>query len=154
MPVCGAPGTAPSQEDGLGRSDSPRFTFTEPELANVGQSEAEARKSGLDPQILRAPFAENDRARTERAEDGFVKAVVGAKGRVLGASIVGPHAGELILPWVFAVQGKLRIKDLASVIAPYPTWSEITKRAAGSFYTPKLFSDRTRRMVRLLARFG
>ena len=132
----------------------PWVTFTEPELAHVGLSEAEARKSGLDPKILRATFAENDRARTERAEDGFIKALVGAKGRVLGASIVGPHAGELILPWVFAVQGKLRVKDLASVIAPYPTLSEITKRAAGSFYTPSLFSERTRWMVRLLARLG
>ena len=132
----------------------PWVTFTEPELAHVGLSEAAARTSGLDPQILCSSFAENDRARTERSEDGFIKVVVGAKGRVLGASIVGPHAGELILPWVFAVQGKLGIKDLASVIAPYPTLSEITKRVAGSFYTPSLFSGRTRRIVRLLARFG
>jgi hypothetical protein len=68
--------------------------------------------------------------------------------------MVGAHAGELILPWVFAVQGKLKVKDMASVIAPYPTLSEITKRAAGSFYTPSLFSDRTRRLVRFLGRFG
>jgi pyruvate/2-oxoglutarate dehydrogenase complex dihydrolipoamide dehydrogenase (E3) component len=132
----------------------PWVTYTEPELAHVGLSEAEAGKSGVSHQILRSAFAENDRARAERVEDGFIKAVVGARGRVLGASIVGPHAGELILPWVFAVQGKLRIKDLASVIAPYPTLSEITKRAAGSFYTPSLFSERTRCMVRLLARLG
>ena len=71
-----------------------------------------------------------------------------------GAGIVGRHAGELILPWVLAVEGRLKVKDLASTIAPYPTLSEATKRAAGSFYTPKLFSDRTRWIVRLLARFG
>ncbi len=129
----------------------PWVTFTEPELAHVGMSAAAAHALGMKTTILRAPFAENDRARAERTTEGFVKAVIGARGKVLGASIVGPHAGELILPWVLAVQGKLRVKDLASVIAPYPTLSEVTKRAAGSFYTPSLFSGRTRRMVRALS---
>ncbi len=132
----------------------PWVTFTAPELAHVGLSAAAADAAGMTPTILRAPFAEIDRARTERTEEGLVKAVVGARGRVLGASIVGAHAGELILPWVLAVQGKLRVKDLASVIAPYPTLSEATKRAAGGFYTPSLFSRRTRAMVRALAWLG
>jgi pyruvate/2-oxoglutarate dehydrogenase complex dihydrolipoamide dehydrogenase (E3) component len=132
----------------------PWVTYTDPELAHVGLSEAAAAGRGLQATILRAPFAENDRARTERIGDGLVKAVVGRKGRVLGASIVGARAGELILPWVFAVQGRLSVKDLASVIAPYPTLSEATKRAAGSYYTPSLFSPRTRSLVRFLARFG
>jgi pyruvate/2-oxoglutarate dehydrogenase complex dihydrolipoamide dehydrogenase (E3) component len=132
----------------------PWVTFTAPELAHVGLSAAATDAAGTTHTIVRATFAENDRARAERTEEGFVKAVVGARGRVLGASIVGPHAGELILPWVLAVQGRLRIKDLASVIAPYPTLSEVTKRAAGSFYTPSLFSGRTRCIVRALARLG
>jgi pyruvate/2-oxoglutarate dehydrogenase complex dihydrolipoamide dehydrogenase (E3) component len=132
----------------------PWVTFTAPELAHVGLCEAAAAAAGMTPTILRAPFAENDRARAERTEEGFIKAVIGARGKVLGASIVGPHAGELILPWVLAVQGKLRVKDLASVIAPYPTLSEVTKRAAGSFYTPSLFSAHTRRIVRALAWLG
>jgi pyruvate/2-oxoglutarate dehydrogenase complex dihydrolipoamide dehydrogenase (E3) component len=132
----------------------PWVTYSDPELANVGLTEDAAKKGGIAHTILRAPFRENDRARAERATDGLVKAVVDRKGRVLGAAIVGPHAGDLILPWVFAVQGKLRIGDLASVIAPYPTLSEATKRAAGSWYTPKLFSPRTRGIVRFLARFG
>ncbi|MEE8283665.1 MAG: FAD-dependent oxidoreductase [Alphaproteobacteria bacterium] len=132
----------------------PWVTFTAPELAHVGLSAAAAEAAGMTPTIVRAPFAEIDRARTERTEEGLVKAVVGARGRVLGASIVGAHAGELILPWVLAVQGKLRVKDLASVIAPYPTLSEATKRAAGGFYTPSLFSRRTRAMVRALAWLG
>lgn len=132
----------------------PWVTYADPELAAVGLSEAEAKARGIDHTVLRANFADNDRARAERATDGLLKAVVGRKGRVLGAAIVGAHAGELILPWVFAVQGKLAIGDLASVIAPYPTLSEITKRAAGSWYTPRLFSARTRRLVRFLGRFG
>ncbi|MCZ6847340.1 MAG: FAD-dependent oxidoreductase [Alphaproteobacteria bacterium] len=132
----------------------PWVTFTAPELAHVGLSAAAADAAGMTPTILRAPFAEIDRARTERTEEGLVKAVVGARGRVLGASIVGAHAGELILPWVLAVQGKLRVKDLASVIAPYPTLSEATKRAAGGYFTPSLFSRRTRAVVRALAWLG
>jgi pyruvate/2-oxoglutarate dehydrogenase complex dihydrolipoamide dehydrogenase (E3) component len=132
----------------------PWVTYSDPELAHVGFTEDAAKSKGLPHTILRAPFRENDRARAERATDGLVKAVVDRKGRVLGATIVGPHAGDLILPWVFAVQGKLRIGDLASVVAPYPTLSEATKRAAGSWYAPKLFSPRTRCLVRFLARFG
>ncbi|MFM2129647.1 MAG: hypothetical protein RL477_1193, partial [Pseudomonadota bacterium] len=132
----------------------PWVTYSEPELASVGLGEAAAKSAGIEHTVLRSQFAENDRARAERATDGLIKAIVGRRGRVLGASIVGPRAGELILPWVFAVQGKLRVGDLASVIAPYPTLSEISKRAAGSWYTPGLFSERTRRLVRFLARFG
>lgn len=132
----------------------PWVTYTDPELATVGLSEAAARELGPAPTILRASFEEIDRARAERREDGLVKVVVGRRGRVLGASIVGAHAGELILPWVFAVQGKLKIKDMASVIAPYPTLSEVSKRAAGGFYTPSLFSARTRWIVRTLLRLG
>jgi len=132
----------------------PWVTFTVPEMAHVGLSENAANAAGMAPTILRAPFAENDRARAERSEEGFIKAIIGARGKVLGASIVGPSAGELILPWVLAVQGKLRVKDLASVIAPYPTLSEVTKQVASSFYTPSLFSERTRCIVRALARLG
>ncbi|HSR54652.1 MAG TPA: FAD-dependent oxidoreductase [Alphaproteobacteria bacterium] len=132
----------------------PWVTYTDPELAHVGLTETAARDAGHNPTVVRAPFEEIDRARAERREDGFIKAVIGKRGRVLGASIVGVHAGELILPWVFAVGGKLSVKDMASVIAPYPTLSEISKRAAGSYYTPNLFSDRTRWIVRLLLKLG
>jgi len=75
-------------------------------------------------------------------------------GRVLGASMIGPHAGELIQPWGLAISAGLKLSVMAGFLAPYPTFGEVNKRAAGSFYTPKLFSERTRRVVRLLARFG
>lgn len=132
----------------------PWVTFTEPELAQVGHSEQTARDAGLDFQILRWSFAENDRAQAERQTDGFVKVIITPKGAVLGATIVGPHAGELIQTWALAITQKIKIGAIASMIAPYPTFGEVNKRAAGSFYTPKLFSERTRKIVRFLLKFS
>jgi pyruvate/2-oxoglutarate dehydrogenase complex dihydrolipoamide dehydrogenase (E3) component len=132
----------------------PWVTYTDPELAHVGLGEVQARERGHAVEVLRWPFEDNDRARTERATEGLVKAVVGKGGRILGASIVGAHAGELILPWVLAIRQKLKIGALADVIVPYPTLGEVSKRAAGSYYTPKLFAPRTRWLVRQLARLG
>ncbi|SUS05669.1 Pyruvate/2-oxoglutarate dehydrogenase complex, dihydrolipoamide dehydrogenase (E3) component (fragment) [uncultured Defluviicoccus sp.] len=133
----------------------PWVTYTDPELAHVGLTEAQAHAEGMDDvRVLTSPFAENDRARTERATEGLIKVVVSKRGQVLGAGIVGAHAGELILPWVLAVGQRMKIGALAGVIAPYPTLSEISKRAAGSYYTPTLFSPRTRRLVRMLRWLG
>ena len=132
----------------------PWVTYTDPELAHVGLSEAEARAKDQEVRILRFPFEENDRAIAEGATDGFIKVMTTRRGRVLGASIVGVHAGELILPWVLAVKYRLGVGKLAQAIVPYPTLSEVSARAAGSFHTPTLFSARTKRLVRLLARLG
>jgi pyruvate/2-oxoglutarate dehydrogenase complex dihydrolipoamide dehydrogenase (E3) component len=132
----------------------PWVTYTDPELAHVGLSEAQAREHGEAVEVLRWPFAENDRAQAERATAGLIKACVGKGGRILGASIVGAHAGELILPWVLAIRRKLKIGALADLIVPYPTRGEVSKRAASSYYSPKLFSPRTRWLVRQLARLG
>jgi pyruvate/2-oxoglutarate dehydrogenase complex dihydrolipoamide dehydrogenase (E3) component len=133
----------------------PWVTYTDPELAHVGLNEADARKAHGDSiKVLRAEFADNDRAQTESAKQGFLKGILTKRGTIVGATIVGAHAGELILPWVLAVSKGLKIGDLANVIVPYPTLSEISKRAAGSFYTPTLFSPRTRAVVRFLGAFG
>lgn len=132
----------------------PWVTYTEPELANVGMTEAEAQKSGETLRILRWPFHENDRAQTERETEGLVKVIATKSGRVLGAGIVGPHAGELIQLWSLVIAKKLKLGDVANLILPYPTLSEVNKRAAGSFFTAKLFSPFTRKIVRFLARFG
>ncbi|MEX2631635.1 MAG: FAD-dependent oxidoreductase [Tistlia sp.] len=136
------------------RSALPRVIYGEPELAQVGPTEAEARARNLRFEILRAPFFENDRARCEGETGGLVKALVSPSGRVLGAGIVGAQAGELILPWVLAVGGRRRIGELAQAIVPYPTRSEASKRAAAGYLLPRLFSERTRRLVRLLSRLG
>ena len=130
----------------------PWVTYTEPELAHVGLLEAAAKEKDGKATATTFPFAENDRAQAERATEGFAKAVIDGRGRIVGATIVGKHAGELILPWVLAVQKGLKVADMASIIAPYPTLSEVSKRAAGAYYTPKLFSERTRKLVRFLQR--
>ncbi len=132
----------------------PWATYTDPELAYVGLDEARAREQFAPITILRWPFADNDRAQAERETDGLVKVLTTKSGRILGAGIVGAHAGELIQPWVLAVARKMKIGAIAGMIAPYPTFGEVNKRVAGSFFTPKLFSPRTRRIVRFLARFG
>ncbi len=132
----------------------PWVTYTAPELAQVGLTEAQALEHGQDVRILRWPFHENDRAQAEAQTGGMVKVVVTPKGRVLGCGIVGAHAGELIHTWALAMTAKLKIGTLAQMIAPYPTLGEASKRAAGSFYTPSLFSERTRKIVRFLAKFG
>lgn len=131
----------------------PWTTYTDPELAWVGLQEAAAREKHGDVEVLRWPFEENDRARAERRTEGLAKAIV-RKGRVVGAGIAGPHAGDLIGIWALAVKKRMKIADLAGFVAPYPTLGEVSKRVAGSYYTPRLFSDRTRRIVRLLAKLG
>ncbi len=133
----------------------PWVTYTNPELAHVGMSEADARgEFGDSVRVLTFPYAENDRAVAERQTVGQVKAVVGRRGNILGAAIVGASAGELIHPWVLAIGSGLKIGAMAQMIAPYPTFAEINKRAAGSFYTPSVFGPRMKAIVRLLARFG
>jgi pyruvate/2-oxoglutarate dehydrogenase complex dihydrolipoamide dehydrogenase (E3) component len=130
----------------------PWVTYTDPELAHVGMTLREAKDKDGSAKSVTWPFKDNDRAQAERATEGFIKAVVGKGGIIAGATIVGRHAGELILPWVLAVQRRLAIKDMTSIIAPYPTLSEVTKRVAGAWYTPQLFSPRTRAVVRLMQR--
>jgi pyruvate/2-oxoglutarate dehydrogenase complex dihydrolipoamide dehydrogenase (E3) component len=132
----------------------PWVTYTDPELAHVGLTEALAKERGIAVQAVRWSFAENDRAQTERDTAGFAKVLVDRRGRIQGATIVGARAGELIHAWVLALANGIKIGAMAQFIAPYPTLGEVSKRAAGSYYTPKLYSDRTRRLVRLLMRFG
>ena len=132
----------------------PWVTYTDPELAQVGLTEAAARAADRSVRVLRWHFAENDRAQTERETEGLVKIMTRGNGLIAGASILGAGAGDLILPWALAISQKLKIGALANLIVPYPTRNEASKRAAGSYYTPTLFSPRTRRLVRFLARFG
>jgi pyruvate/2-oxoglutarate dehydrogenase complex dihydrolipoamide dehydrogenase (E3) component len=131
----------------------PRVTYTNPELASVGLSEAEAREKFAAIKVLRWPFEENDRARAERDMRGLVKVITTRNGRVLGASIVGKGAGDLLAPWTMALAQGLPISAMAGVIAPYPTRGEASKRAAGDYYTPTLFGPRTRRIIGLLSFF-
>ncbi len=134
----------------------PWVTYTDPELAQVGLTQAAAEeKHGKDAvRIVEWSYDENDRAQAERRTEGRIKVVLTKKGRILGASIVGLHAGELLLPWSLAIQSGMKIGKMAGLIAPYPTLSEVSKRAAGAWYTPSLFSEKTRKVVRFLMKFA
>ena len=131
----------------------PWCTYTDPELAQVGLTEAKARTAyGDGVRVVRWPLHDNDRAQAERETAGLVKVVTDRRGRVLGAGIAGPRAGELIQVWCLALARKLKIGAVAQMIVPYPTLGEINKRAAGAYFTDWLFSPRTRRIVGWLFR--
>jgi len=132
----------------------PRVTFTDPELAHVGLTEAEARARRLRIRVLRWPYHENDRAQAERETQGHIKVVTDAKGRILGATIVGATAGELVTAWTLAISERLNIRAFAGIIIPYPTLAEIGKRAAITYFTPSLTNSWVRRIIGLLRRFG
>lgn len=127
----------------------PWVTYTDPELAHAGLTKAErdAAYPGDAQQTLEIPFAEMDRSRCEGNTVGRIRVVTDRTGRILSADILGQHAGELILPWVLAIEQKIPLSKLASTVVPYPTRSEITKRVAGRYFTPQLFSKRTRCLV-------
>jgi|SRR5687768_550073 len=130
----------------------PWVTYTDPELAQVGAGEDDARKAhGDDIQILRVEMKANDRAQAERETSGAIKLVARSNGRVLGVSILGAHAGELAHAWGLAIGAKLKLSQLAQMIAPYPTLGEIGKAVAIEFYKPKIFGELPRRVVRLLS---
>ncbi len=119
----------------------PWVTYTEPELAQVGLTEAEARAEfGGRVTVLRGDFSGNDRARTELKAKGLLKVMV-VRGRPIGASIAGPQAGELIGFWALAIAVKIRIGTVAGLILPYPTLGETAKRAAGAYFSEKLFDN-------------
>jgi pyruvate/2-oxoglutarate dehydrogenase complex dihydrolipoamide dehydrogenase (E3) component len=99
-------------------------------------------------------MAQNDRARTERQEEGFIKVISSARGRVIGVTMVGAEAGELLAPWALSMARGLKLSALAGALLPYPTRGELSKRAAGAFYAPKLFQPAVRRLVRVLRWFG
>jgi pyruvate/2-oxoglutarate dehydrogenase complex dihydrolipoamide dehydrogenase (E3) component len=108
----------------------PWCTYTDPELARVGVSETEARKHGIDHKVYRFPFGDIDRARTEGETEGFAKLVTNPRGKLLGAAIVGAHAGELIAECVLAIGRGMKAADLSASIHAYPTLSQISRRAA------------------------
>ncbi len=129
----------------------PRVTYTDPELAQTGMTAAEASAAGLNVQVLRWPLADNDRAVAERETVGLVK-LVACKGRIVGAGILAPHAGEMISQWTLAISQRTKLSALAGLIVPYPTRSEAAKRAAGSAFAARLFAPRTKALVHLLSR--
>lgn len=131
----------------------PWVTYTQPEIAQVGLLAKQAlTQSNL--QITEWLFSDNDRAQTDQTPMGKIKVITNKKGTILGVTIIGEHAGELILPWVIAIREKKTLRRFTDAIVPYPTLSEVSKRVAGEFYTSKLFSNKTRWLVGLLKKLG
>ncbi len=129
----------------------PWVTYSDPELARVGLTAKQAADKGLDPVVLRFPFQDIDRALAEVEPHGFVKLVTHKK-KILGASILGPHAGELLHELVLAMQTGATIGDISATIHAYPTLAQVHRRTVNTFYGAKLFSPATRRLVRWLNR--
>lgn len=129
----------------------PRVTFSDPELAQVGLTEGEARSRGIDVKVLSFPFSQIDRALAEHEEQGLLKLVT-HRGKLLGASLLGPHAGELVHELVLAMKAGVSVATLSATIHAYPTLAQIHRRAANAAFAPTLFSPATRRLVRWLQR--
>ena len=131
----------------------PWATYTEPELSQVGMTEAQAKKHHGDKvEVVRFHYNHNDRAIAERKDEGFIKVMV-VKGKPVGASIVGHQAGELINLWALALANKMKMSQIAAMVAPYPTIGEINKRAAGAYFSPRLFeSPMVKKIVGLVQR--
>ena len=133
---------------------APRVTQTEPALASVGLSEAEARAAHGAIQVLRWPYAESGFARSMRMTAGFVKLITDAKGKVLGVCIAGAQAGELIATWSLALKSGKSAQEMAQLILPDSTLAEIAKRAATSHFVPLATKPGLRRLIGFLRRFG
>jgi pyruvate/2-oxoglutarate dehydrogenase complex dihydrolipoamide dehydrogenase (E3) component len=119
----------------------PRVTYTEPELAQIGPTEAEARAThGQALSVLRQDFSHMDRAITDQTTEGFIKLMI-VKGRPIGATLVGAHAGEQISLWALVLAGRVKLSTIAGMVAPYPTLSEISKHVAGAYFSPRLFGS-------------
>ena len=132
----------------------PHVTYTEPELAQIGLTEAEAREAhGGTLEVVRFPYAENDRAIAERKTAGLIKVMV-VRGRPVGVSIAGAQAGEIVNLWALVLANGLKMKHVAGMVAPYPTLGEINKRAAGAYFSPRLFDSAVvKRVVGLIQRW-
>ncbi len=125
-------------------------TYTDPELAQVGLTEATARRLHREVRVLHQRLADNDRAVCQGDTDGFAKLVL-AGGRPVGVTLVGAGAGELVLPWVMLLSRRTSLWGLSGAVVPYPTLSELSKALAFSAYEARLFGPWTRRWARLVA---
>ncbi len=132
----------------------PRTMRTSPGLAEIGWSESTARRHHPAAIVLRAPFAENDRAIATGSTDGHVKVVATKSGQVLGVGIVGPQAAELIAPWGLAMAQGLRLGVLASMPSPQPSLQDASRRAALAFVAGRLRRPWVKRVLGALRLLG
>ena len=132
----------------------PAVIYTDPELAQVGLTADQARAQHRSTRVLRWRYDDNDRAQAERETCGHIKVVTSRHGRILGATVVGAQAGELITTWTLAIAQNLNIRALAGLVVPYPTLSEVGKRAAMTYFVPNLTNPWVQRIIGVLRRLG
>jgi pyruvate/2-oxoglutarate dehydrogenase complex dihydrolipoamide dehydrogenase (E3) component len=132
----------------------PWVTYTDPEIAHVGMYEDEAERLGIDVNTIKIPFSSVDRGILDGEEEGFIK-LFHSKGtdKILGATIVASHAGEIISEVTTAIVNKIGLSKLSSVIHPYPTQAECIKKAADS-YRKTLLTPNTKRLLEWLTKFS
>ena len=123
----------------------PWCTYTDPELASIGMNEKRAKEAGIDYSVWEEAFKDNDRSLAEGEKTGKIKMLLDEKENPLGIQILGPRAGDLLSEWVAALNGKIKLITLATAVHPYPTLGEINKRVAGTFLSPKIFSDKVKK---------
>jgi pyruvate/2-oxoglutarate dehydrogenase complex dihydrolipoamide dehydrogenase (E3) component len=131
----------------------PHCTYSDPELGGIGLSEKEAKRLGIAYEAVQERFSDNDRAQAEAETRGGIKLILDKRGRPLGVRILGFHAGDLLAEWVAALNGRVKLSTIAGSIHAYPTMSEINKRAVGSLFSKKIFSDTVRKVLRMVYRY-
>ena len=129
----------------------PRVVYTDPEVASVGISEKQALEQGIKHQLVEFPMADIDRAITDDAAAGVARILI-SKGRILGASLIGAHAGELIHELALAMQVNAKAKTLSRLVHAYPTYAQIHRRTINTSYAGLLQSKKVRLLVWLLNR--
>jgi len=126
----------------------PSVVYTDPEVAQVGISveQCEKLKNG---EVYHFEISQLDRAVTDNDKTGMAK-ILTDKGKIVGAHIIAPHAGELIHELALAVQEKMKVSKITSLVHAYPSYSQLNKRLAGQYYKDRLFSPFTKKMVAIL----
>lgn len=123
----------------------PWCTFTDPPLGSIGMNEKRARAAGIDYKVWTEEFKDNDRSLAEGETTGKIKMILDERENPIGVQILGPHAGDLLNEWVAILNGRVKLSTLAAAIHPYPTIGEINKKVAGSYFSPKIFSERVQK---------
>lgn len=125
-------------------------TYTDPEIASIGYNEKRAKDKGIKYRVWEEQYAENDRAQSEGQTKGKIKILVSPAGKLLGCQIIGAHAGDLIHEWIIVVNGGIKLSTIAAAVHIYPTISELSKRVAGKIFAEKIFSDRTKNILKFI----
>ena len=131
----------------------PHCTYSDPELGGMGLNEKQATERNIRYQVYEEKFIDNDRAQAEGETSGRIKVLLDPKGKVLGVRMLGFHAGDLLAQWVGLLNGGVKMSVAAGSVHPYPTVAEINKRVIGSYFSEKIFSDRVRKILKLIHKY-